>query len=80
MNSKIKNCRALVMSILLRGCESWSVTADIERRISAIQMKCYRRLLRISYKDHMRNKTVREKITLSISEHKDLIIIVKERR
>ena len=37
--SNCEELRALVMSDLLRGCESRSVTADIERRISAVEMK-----------------------------------------
>ena len=41
-------------------------------------MKCCRRLIRISCKVHSGNKTVREKITPSISKHKDLITFVKE--
>ena len=30
---KIKLHKALVVSILLYGCESWTLTADTERRI-----------------------------------------------
>ena len=36
---------------------------DMERRIQATEMKCYHRLLDISYKDHITNAEVRYKFT-----------------
>ena len=45
--TKIKLFNSLVLSILLYGCESWTLT-DLERRITAFEMKSYRRLLHIS--------------------------------
>ena len=52
----------------------------LEKRISSLEMICYRRLLRISYTDHIRNETIREQIVQHIGEHKDLLSIVKERK
>ena len=43
--------RSLVTSIFLYACESWTLTAELQRRIQAMEMKCYRKILRISYKD-----------------------------
>ena len=44
--------RSLVTSIFLYACESWTLTAEPQRRIQAIEMRCYRKILHISYKDH----------------------------
>ena len=33
----------------LYGCESWTLTADLERSLQAFKHTCYRRLLHISY-------------------------------
>ena len=49
--SKVKLIRSLILSTFLYVCESWTLTAEIERRIQALEMRCYRRLLNISYKD-----------------------------
>ncbi|GFO24411.1 endonuclease-reverse transcriptase [Plakobranchus ocellatus] len=62
ISSKIRLLRSLVMSIFLYACESWTLNADIERRIRAMEMRCYRRLLGISYKDHTTNEEVSRKI------------------
>ena len=42
----------LVTSIFLYACESWTLTAELQRRIQAMEMSCYRKILHISYKDH----------------------------
>ena len=53
--SKVKLMRSLVISIFLYACESWTLTAELEKRTQAFEMRCYRRLLNISYKDHVTN-------------------------
>ena len=40
--SKIKLMRTLILSTFLYACESWPLTAKIERRIQALEMRCYR--------------------------------------
>ena len=43
-------------------------------------MRCYRKILHISYKDHVTNEEVRAKIQQAISPHEDLLTIVKRRK
>ena len=43
--------RSFVTSIFLHACESLTLTAELQRRIQAMEMKCNRKILRISYKD-----------------------------
>ena len=38
-------------------------------------MRCYRNILRISYKDHVTNEKVRAKIQQAIGTHEDLTIV-----
>ena len=45
----------------------------------AMEMRCYRKILHISYKDRVINKEVRAKIQLPIGPHGDLLTIVKRR-
>ena len=56
LSSKIRLMRSLVTSIFLYACESWTLTAELQRRIQAMEMRCYRKMLHISYKDHVTNE------------------------
>ena len=56
LSSKVRLMRSLVTSIFLYACESWILTAELRRRIQAMEMRCYRKILRISYKDHVTNE------------------------
>ena len=80
LSSKIRLMRSLVLSIFLYACESWTLTSDLERRIQATEMRCYRRLLGISYKDHVTNEEVRNQIRQAIGPYEDLLATVKKRK
>ena len=41
-----------------------------------MEMRCYRKILRISYKDHVTNEEVHAKIQQAIGPHKDLLTIM----
>ena len=45
-----------------------------------MDVRCYRKILRISYKDHVTNEEVRAKIQQVIEPHKDLLAMVKRRK
>ena len=72
--------RSLVTSIFLYACESWTLTAELHRKIQAMEMRCYRKILRISYKDHATNEEARAKIQQAIQPYDDLLNIVKRRK
>ena len=80
LGSKVKLMRSLVISIFLYACESWTLTAELEKRTQAFEMRCYRRLLNISYKDHVTNEEVRRKIQAAIGEYDELLTLVKKRK
>ena len=44
-----------------------------------MEMRCYRKILHISHKDHVTNEEVRAKIQQAIGPHEDLLTIVKRR-
>ena len=71
--------RSLVTSIFLYACESWTLTAELERRIQAMEMRCYRKILHISYKDHVTNEEVHAKIQQEIGPHEDLTIVKRRK-
>ena len=78
--SKVKLIRTLILSTLLYACESWTLKAEIERWIQTLEMRCYRRLLNISYKDHVTNHEVRNRIQNATGVHDDLLTMVKKQK
>ena len=80
LSSKIRLMHPFVTSIFLYACEPWTLTAELQRRIQAMEMRCYRKILHISYKDHVINEEVRAKNQQAIGPHKDLLTIVKRRK
>ena len=45
-----------------------------------MEMRCFRKILSISYKDHVTNEEVRAKIQQAIGPQEDLLTIVKSRK
>ena len=69
LGSKVKLMRSLVISIFMYACESWTLTAELEKRTQAFEMRCYRRLLNIH-----------RKIQAAIGEYDELLTLVKKRK
>ena len=86
LKSKLRLLRSLVISLFLYACESWTLTKDPEHRIQALkclekpEMRCYRKILNISYRDRIRNDFIRDQITNAIGPHEDLLTIVRKRK
>ena len=80
VHGRIRLLRSLVTSIFLYACESWTLTAELQRGKQAMEMRCYSKILHISYKDHVTNEEVRAKIQQAIGPHEDLLTIVKRRK
>ena len=72
--------RTVILSTFLYACESWTLTVELERRVQALELRCYRRLLNISYKDHVTNEEVRNRIQNVTGVHDDLLTMVKKRK
>ena len=69
------NTASFVTSLFLYACESWTLTAEFQRKIQAMGMRFYRKILRISYKDHVTDEEVRAKIQQAIGPHDDLTTV-----
>ena len=57
----------------------WTVIAELLRRIRAMEMRCYLKILRISYKDHETDEEVCAKIQQTIGPHEDLTIVKRRK-
>ena len=80
LSSKIRLMRSLVISIFLYACETWTLTAELEKKIQTTEMRCFRRLLGISYRDHVTNEKVGNRIRQAIGPYEDLLTTVKKRK
>ena len=80
LGSKVKLMRSLVISIFLNACESWTLTAELEKSTQAFEMRCYRRLLNILYKGHVTNEEVCWKVQAAIGEDDELLTLVIQRK
>ena len=59
---------------------TYNSRAQLQRRIQAMEMRCYRKKLHISYKDRVTNDKIRAKIQQAIGPQEDLLTIVKRRK
>ena len=75
--SKLKLCRSSpVTSILLYGCETWTLLAHSEKTVQAFETKCLRKLLRIFYLEHKTNDWVRRKIIFLLGQQEPLMVTI----
>ena len=72
--------RSLARSIFLYACETWTITADIERRLQALEMRCFCKLLGVSFRDHITNEEVKARIENAMGPYEDLMTSVKRRK
>ena len=73
---KIRLLQSLVNSIFLYACETLTITKELQRKITTLEMRCLRRLLNISYRDRITNIEVRIRVTKEIGPHSELLTMV----
>ena len=76
LKMKIRLLQSLVNSIFLYACETWTITKELQRKITTLEMRCLRRLLNISYRDRITNIEVRNRVTKEIGPHSELLAMV----
>ena len=65
-----------LVSIFLYACESSTLIAKLEKRMQALEMRCYGRLLNILYKDHA--TLGGRKIQAAVREYDELLALVRK--
>ena len=80
IKTRMSLLRALVTLVFLYGCATWTLNAEMEKRINSFEMNCMCRLLQDHYTFHTFNKQIRELMTSYIGEHEHLLIIVKRKQ
>ena len=57
---KIRLLDCYVKSVVSYGCETWTFNKEIIQRLDALQLWCYRKMLKIKYVDHVTNEKSQE--------------------
>ena len=71
LSSKIRLMRSLVISNFLCACETCAFIAELERTIQTTDMRCFRRLLGISYTVHVTTEEVKNIIMYAIGPYEN---------
>ena len=50
------------------------------KKLQATEMRCFRKLLGISYRDHTTNDAIRDRIRQAIGPYDDILTTVKKRK
>ena len=67
MPTKVHLVKALVLLVVMYGCESWTVKKAERRRIDAFELWCWRRLLRVPWTARRSNQSILKEINPGIS-------------
>ena len=62
---ELRLLKVTVFSIARYGAESWAMSKNDENRVDAFELWCYRRILGISWQDHITNQHVLDRMGLS---------------
>ena len=65
--TKIRLVKAMVFSVVMYECESWTVKKAERRRIDAFELWCWRRLLRVPWTARRSNQSIQKEISPGIS-------------
>ena len=68
---KILNC--YVFSVFNYGCECWTWNKAMQKKVDAHEMWCYRRILKISWKDRVTNEEVLNRMQVKLHFMEDMI-------
>ena len=60
--TKVCLVKAMVFSVVMYGCESWTVKKAEHRRIDAFELWCWRRLLRVPWTTRRFNQSILKEI------------------
>ena len=61
--TKVHLVKAMIFSVVMYGCESWTVKKAECRRIDAFELWCWRRLLRVPWTARRSNKSILKEIS-----------------
>ena len=67
LSTKVRLIKAMVSSVVMYGCESWTVKKAEHRRIDAFELWCWKRLLSVPWTARRSNQSILKEINPEIS-------------
>ena len=61
--TKIHLVKAIVFPVVIYGCESWTIKRAEHQRIDALELWCWRRLLRVPWTARRSNQSILKEIS-----------------
>ena len=62
LRTKVHIVKAMVFPVVMYGCESWAIKKAEHRRISAFELWCWRRFLRVPWTARRSNQSILKEI------------------
>ena len=66
LQAKVCLVKAMVLPVVMYGCESWIIVKAERQRIDVFELWCWRRLLKVSWTARRSNPSILRKSTLNI--------------
>ena len=66
-STKVHLFKAMVYSVVMNGCESWTIKRAEHQRIDAFELWCWRRLLRVPWTARRSNQFILKEFSSGIS-------------
>ena len=63
LSTKVHLVKALVFPVVMYGCESWIIKKAEHRRIDALELWCWRRLLKVPWTARRSNQSIPKEIS-----------------
>ena len=62
LSTKVHLAKAMVFPVVMYGCESWTIKKAEHQRIDALELWCWRRLLRVPWTARRSNQSILKEI------------------
>ena len=63
LSTKVRLVKAMVFPVIMYGCESWTIKKAERQRIDALELWCWRRLLRVPWTARRSNQSILKEIS-----------------
>ena len=61
--TKLRLVKAMIFPVVMYGCESWTIKKAEHQRIDAVELWCWRRLLRVPWTARRSNQSILKEIS-----------------
>jgi len=73
LRKKLAKCYIWSTTLYKYGAETWTLRAVDQKHLESFEMRCWRRMEKISLTDHVRN----EEVLLTVKEQRNILHTVK---